>query len=159
MPATPSSPSADSAAPAARKPGRPRKVQAADGVAPAKPDAKAATKSPAKSPAQQALIKLGLVRDIDLALHLPLRYEDETRIIPLRNARDGEVAQIEATVVSSEIQLRPRRQLVVRVEDADGDQCELRFFSFYLARFFADGTLGVFQQAGFTPGFKFGRGF
>ena len=49
----------------------------------------------------------------------------------MRNARDGEVAQIEATVVSSEIQMRPRRQLVVRVEDADGDQCELRFFSFY----------------------------
>ena len=32
--------------------------------------------------------KLGLRRDIDLALHLPLRYEDETRITPLANARD-----------------------------------------------------------------------
>ena len=46
---------------------------------------------PAPSAAQKALHKLGLVRDIDLALHLPLRYEDETRITPLRNARDGEV--------------------------------------------------------------------
>jgi len=110
----------------ARKPGRPRKADAAvDAAAPV------ATKTVTKNPAQQALIKLGLVRDIDLALHLPLRYEDETRIIPLRNARDGEVAQIEATVVSSEIQMRPRRQLVVRVEDAAGDTCELRFFSFY----------------------------
>jgi hypothetical protein len=38
-------------------------------------------KAPAKSPAQKALEKLGLRRDIDLALHLPLRYEDETRIV------------------------------------------------------------------------------
>jgi ATP-dependent DNA helicase RecG len=36
---------------------------------------------------QKALRKLGLVRDIDLALHLPLRYEDETRITPGRRAR------------------------------------------------------------------------
>ncbi len=38
--------------------------------------------APAPSPAQKALQKLGLSRDIDLALHLPLRYEDETRITP-----------------------------------------------------------------------------
>ncbi|WCM87856.1 ATP-dependent DNA helicase RecG [Acidovorax sp. NCPPB 3576] len=84
----------------------------------------------APSPAQKALHKLGLVRDIDLALHLPLRYEDETRITPLRNARDGDTVQIEATVVSSEVQLRPRRQLLVQVDDGTGT-CELRFFSFY----------------------------
>ncbi|OYX11213.1 MAG: ATP-dependent DNA helicase RecG, partial [Acidovorax sp. 32-64-7] len=74
--------------------------------------------------------KLGLRRDIDLALHLPLRYEDETRITPLANARDGQMVQIEATVTASEIQLRPRRQLLVQVEDDTGS-CELRFFSFY----------------------------
>ncbi|MFT4241349.1 MAG: ATP-dependent DNA helicase RecG [Acidovorax sp.] len=82
------------------------------------------------SPAQKALHKLGLARDIDLALHLPLRYEDETRITPLANARDGQTVQIEATVTASEVQLRPRRQLVVRVQDGTGE-CELRFFSFY----------------------------
>ena len=80
--------------------------------------------------AQKALQKLGLRRDIDLALHLPLRYEDETRITPIANARDGQMVQIEATVTASEIQLRPRRQLLVQVEDATG-HCELRFFSFY----------------------------
>ena len=84
----------------------------------------------APSAAQKALHKLGLVRDIDLALHLPLRYEDETRIIPLRNARDGEVVQIEATVTASEVQLRPRRMLKVAVDDGTGT-CELTFFSFY----------------------------
>ncbi len=82
------------------------------------------------SVAQKALQKLGLQRDIDLALHLPLRYEDETRITPLANARDGQMVQIEATVTASEIQLRPRRQLLVQVEDDTGS-CELRFFSFY----------------------------
>lgn len=79
---------------------------------------------------QKALRKLGLVRAIDLALHLPLRYEDETRIIPLRNARDGQMVQIEATVTASEIVLHPRRQLRILVDDGTGT-CELRFFSFY----------------------------
>ena len=89
-----------------------------------------ASSKPATSVAQQALHKLGLRRDIDLALHLPLRYEDETRITPLSSARDGQTVQIEATVTSSEIQQRPRRQLVVQVDDGTGT-CELRFFSFY----------------------------
>jgi len=84
----------------------------------------------ARSPAQRALAKLGLVRDIDLALHLPLRYEDETRITPIGSAREGEVAQIEGVVVASEVQPRPRRQLVVVLDDGSG-RCELRFFSFY----------------------------
>ncbi|MDR3004316.1 MAG: ATP-dependent DNA helicase RecG [Acidovorax sp.] len=82
------------------------------------------------SAAQQAMHKLGLVRDIDLALHLPLRYEDETRIIPLKNARDGDTVQIEATVTHSEVQLRPRRMLKVTVDDGTGT-CVLTFFSFY----------------------------
>lgn len=79
---------------------------------------------------RKALDKLGLLRDIDLVLHLPLRYEDETRVTPIAQTRDGQMAQIEATVVSSEVQLRPRRQLVVVVEDASG-QCQLRFLHFY----------------------------
>lgn len=82
------------------------------------------------TPAQQAMKKLGLVRDIDLALHLPLRYEDETRITPLKNARDGEVAQIEATVISAEVTLQPRRLLRVVVDDGTG-RCTLTFFTFF----------------------------
>jgi len=79
---------------------------------------------------QKALVKLGLTRDIDLALHLPLRYEDETRIVRLRDAREGDTAQIEATVTACEITYRPRRQLLVTVDDGS-DTCVLRFFSFY----------------------------
>ena len=39
---------------------------------------------------QRAMAKLGLTRDIDLALHVPLRYEDETRIDRLAAAREGD---------------------------------------------------------------------
>jgi ATP-dependent DNA helicase RecG len=86
--------------------------------------------TPALTEQQKALRKLGLVRDIDLALHIPLRYEDETRIVKLRDARDGETVQIEATVTDSQVAFRPRRQLVVTVDDGS-DTCVLRFFSFY----------------------------
>jgi ATP-dependent DNA helicase RecG len=86
--------------------------------------------SPALSAPQKALRKLGLGRDIDLALHLPLRYEDETRITRLRDAREGDAVQIEGTVTACDIAFRPRRQLVVTVDDGD-DTCVLRFFSFY----------------------------
>ena len=100
-------------------------IQAAAGaVSPAAP------KPAQKSPAQKALEKLGLRRDIDLALHLPLRYEDETRITRLADARDGETVQIEAEVTHSEITLRPRRQLRVTVDDGS-DSCVLRFINFY----------------------------
>ncbi|HTH77792.1 MAG TPA: ATP-dependent DNA helicase RecG [Ramlibacter sp.] len=84
----------------------------------------------ARSAPQKALDKLGLKRDIDLALHLPLRYEDETRILKLRDARDGDTIQIEAQVTACEVVYRPRRQLMVTVEDGT-DTCVLRFFSFY----------------------------
>ena len=79
---------------------------------------------------QKALDKLGLRRDIDLALHLPLRYEDETRITRLRDAREGDTIQIEAQVVDCQITLRPRRQLLVQVDDGSA-VCTLRFFNFY----------------------------
>ena len=85
---------------------------------------------PAKTAAQKALDKLGLRRDIDLALHLPLRYEDETRITVLSDARDGEMVQIEGQVTNSEIAFRPRRQLRVTLDDGT-DTCTLRFLNFY----------------------------
>ena len=85
---------------------------------------------PKLNPAQKALLKMGLRRDIDLALHLPLRYEDETRITRLADAREGDTVQIEATVTHSEITLQSRRQLLVTVIDGS-DTCTLRFFSFY----------------------------
>ena len=90
----------------------------------------AATADKPLSAPQKALRKLGLVRPIDLALHLPLRYEDETRIVRLRDARDGDTVQIEGEVTHQEVTFRPRRQLVVSVSDGT-DTVVLRFFNFY----------------------------
>ena len=91
---------------------------------------KPAPPAAAKTAAQKALDKLGLRRDIDLALHLPLRYEDETRITLLADARDGELVQIEGQVTHNEITFRPRRQLRVTLDDGT-DTCTLRFLNFY----------------------------
>ena len=74
--------------------------------------------------------RLGLMRDIDLALHLPLRYEDETRLTLLREARDGETVQVEGVVRDNRIEARGRRQLIVRLHDGSGEVL-LRFLNFY----------------------------
>jgi len=63
-------------------------------------------------------------------LHLPLRYEDETRLTPIANAPSGLPVQVEGTVRSTEIVYRPRRQLVSRIEDSTGELA-LRFFNFF----------------------------
>jgi ATP-dependent DNA helicase RecG len=93
------------------------------------PDAKPKPARELSAP-QKALHKLGLTRDIDLALHLPLRYEDETRVVRLADAREGQTVQVEGRITHSEITQRPRRQLLVTLDDGS-DTCTLRFFSFY----------------------------
>lgn len=76
------------------------------------------------------LARLGLRTRSDLVLHLPLRYEDETRVEAIARLRPGETAQIEGTVVRNEILYRPRRQLVVHLRDESGE-LTLRFLNFY----------------------------
>jgi ATP-dependent DNA helicase RecG len=97
---------------------------------------------------QKALKKMGLIRDIDLALHLPMRYEDETFITPLANALEGEIVHFYAEIVRQEVIYKPKRQLIVQVrelvypnisnnkeepvvEPTQGEMCTLRFFNFY----------------------------
>ena len=79
---------------------------------------------------QKKLAKIGLHSEADLLVHLPLRYEDETRITPVKRAFGGEAVQIEVVVQSNEVQFRPRRQMIVRAADESGE-ITLRFFSFY----------------------------
>jgi len=78
------------------------------------------------------LAKLGLHTDIDLMLHLPMRYVDETRLIPIQQAstQAGTMVQVEGVVTSCEVQYKPRRQLVVTIAD-NSDQLVLRFLNFY----------------------------
>jgi ATP-dependent DNA helicase RecG len=78
-----------------------------------------------------AMRKLGLVRDIDLALHLPLRYEDETRITPMGELADGDTAQVQGEVRDCRIEhSRTRRHLVARLHDGSGEVV-LRWLNFY----------------------------
>ena len=79
---------------------------------------------------QKALRKMGLLRPVDMALHLPMRYEDETRLGKLSSARDGDNLQFEAVVQSCQVVFKPRRQLQAVVTDGS-DICTLRFFNFY----------------------------
>lgn len=76
------------------------------------------------------LEKLGIRRRFDLVLHLPLRYEDESHLYPIVDAPYGQPVLVEGVVVAVEVQFRPRRQLLVRIEDAGG-QLVLRFLHFY----------------------------
>ena len=68
--------------------------------------------------------------DLDLVLHLPLRYEDETHLTRLRDALPGQSVQVEVEVVEAQIQFRPKRILVCRTRDGD-EELTLRFFHFY----------------------------
>jgi ATP-dependent DNA helicase RecG len=90
---------------------------------------------PALSAAQKSaskLAKLGLRSDMDLALHLPMRYEDETSLMSIHEAslRGTQMVQVEGVISVSDIQYRPRRQLVVTMQD-DSGQLVLRFLNFY----------------------------
>ncbi|AUX60733.1 ATP-dependent DNA helicase RecG [Simonsiella muelleri] len=77
------------------------------------------------------LEKLHLHSAWDLALHLPLRYEDETQIIPIAAAPIGEICQVEGVVLHQEIQFKPRKQLIARIKDDSGACLNLRFIHFY----------------------------
>jgi len=79
----------------------------------------------------EKLAKLGLRSNEDLALHLPLRFEDETFITPVADAPPGASVQCEVTVLSCDVAFRPRRQLVAKTQDKDGDLLVLRFLNFY----------------------------
>jgi ATP-dependent DNA helicase RecG len=76
------------------------------------------------------LARLGISGDFDLVLHLPLRYEDETRLTSIASAIPGTAIQVEGTVRSTDIVYRPKRQLISHIEDSTGELV-LRFFNFY----------------------------
>ena len=76
------------------------------------------------------LEKLGLRRPLDFVLHLPLRYEDQTRITLLNEAPAAGPALFAIRVRNVTVAFRPKRQLLVQVED-DSGRANLRFLNFY----------------------------
>jgi ATP-dependent DNA helicase RecG len=79
---------------------------------------------------QEKLGRIGIRQLSDLVTHLPLRYEDETRIVSVHDALSGETVQIEGTVVETQIRFRPGRQLISEIDDGSG-RLMMRFFNFY----------------------------
>ena len=79
---------------------------------------------------QEKLAKLGIDHEFGLVLHLPLRYEDETHLYPIKDVPEGRVVQVEGVIIHSQVMYRPRRQLVCQVEDGSGI-LYIRFLNFY----------------------------
>jgi ATP-dependent DNA helicase RecG len=77
----------------------------------------------------EALARLGLQTVQDVLFHLPLRYEDRTRVVPIGSLRNGDRAVIEGEIQLAEVAFRRRRTLLVRLADGTGF-VTLRFFHF-----------------------------
>ncbi len=81
-------------------------------------------------PAMSAKLEgLGLSTLQDLLFHLPLRYQDRTRLTPIGSLRPGGEAMIEGEVQLSEIKFGRKRMLLTRISDGTGS-LTLRFFHF-----------------------------
>ncbi len=82
----------------------------------------------------ETLGRLGIHRLIDLLLHLPYRYQDRTRTVPLRQLEAGKQCLVEGRVVESRIVQGRRRSWLVTMEDGTG-YLSLRFFHFAKRQF------------------------
>lgn len=102
-----------------------------------------AKKTPTQNKSQAKLAKLGLRTDMDLALHLPMRYEDETKLVTIQEASQygAQTVQVEGIVQKIEAQYQPRRRLIVTIAD-ETDQLVMRFLNFYASQItqLAEGT-------------------
>lgn len=78
------------------------------------------------------LAKLGLETIQDLLLHLPLRYEDRTRLYTINDLLPGIFATVEGEVLRSDISFGRRRMLTCQISDGTG-LLTLRFFNFNAA--------------------------
>lgn len=83
--------------------------------------------------APSTLQKMGLDSPMALALHLPSRYEDETELLTIEEAiAQGRFAsaQTQGVVIRNQVLFRPRRQMIVTIED-ETETLNLRFLNFY----------------------------
>ena len=81
----------------------------------------------------EKLERLGIRHVEDLLFHLPLRYQDRTRVHPVRSLRPGHEALVEGTVQQTRVLYRKRRMMLVDVDDGTGVLL-LRFFHFSAAQ-------------------------
>ena len=88
----------------------------------------------------ERLQRLGISTVQDVLFHLPARYEDRTRVVPMGAARPGDHVVVQGEVDLAEVRYGRRRSLLVRISDGTG-ALTLRFFHF-----------NANQQAGFRRG-------
>ncbi|MDC0663987.1 ATP-dependent DNA helicase RecG [Marinobacter sp. SS21] len=81
----------------------------------------------------EKLAKLGIHSLQDLLFHLPYRYEDRTRVVPMGSLRVGDVGVVEGEVVKNDLVMGRRRSLQVTLRD-DSGFLVLRFFHFNAAQ-------------------------
>ncbi|WP_372965325.1 ATP-dependent DNA helicase RecG [Marinobacter sp.] len=81
----------------------------------------------------EKLGKLGIQSMQDLLFHLPYRYEDRTRVVPMGNLRVGDIAVVEGEVMKTDLIMGRRRSLQVTLRDNSGFLV-LRFFHFNAAQ-------------------------
>ncbi len=81
----------------------------------------------------EKLAKLGIQSLQDLLFHLPHRYEDRTRLIPMGNLRIGDVGVVEGEVMKADLVMGRRRSLQVTLKDSSGFLV-MRFFHFNAAQ-------------------------
>ncbi len=81
----------------------------------------------------EKLAKVGLETLQDVLFHLPLRYQDRTRVVPISALRPGQDAVIEGVVSGADVVMGKRRSLVVRLGDGSG-VLSLRFYHFSMAQ-------------------------
>ena len=81
----------------------------------------------------EKLAEYGVEKLEDLLFHLPLRYQDRTRVTPIAAAREGVDVVVEGEVRGADIVFGRRRSLVARIQDGSGTMT-LRFFHFSAAQ-------------------------
>ncbi|MBD8604016.1 ATP-dependent DNA helicase RecG [Pseudomonas sp. CFBP 8771] len=77
----------------------------------------------------EKLAKVGLENLQDVLFHLPLRYQDRTRVVPIGALHPGQDAVIEGVVSGADVSMGKRRSLLVRLGDGSGS-LSLRFYHF-----------------------------
>ena len=90
----------------------------------------------------EKLAKIGLVTIQDLLFHLPLRYEDRTKVYPIARVHAGLFAAVQGNVMSCDLQFGKRKMLLVKISDGNGT-ITLRFFNFNagMKNHFSEGKL------------------
>jgi ATP-dependent DNA helicase RecG len=84
------------------------------------------------------LAKLGISHLRDFLLHFPLRYEDQTRVVAIKDLTVGDAVVVEGVVEHAETMFRPRKQFVALIRAVDDDgvshfapRLTLRYFNYY----------------------------